>query len=176
MRKDVLNAIEDLKGVKMMINKSELSRRFGCSINTVNKYLKVQNTDEKNEIIIPIISFIYIIYSIYLFTLIISPFPFTTIFISPSLSVLKTLAPKLINLLITSRLGCPNLLFFPTPTNIILGFTDSINSSVEEVFDPWWAAFKIVEFNISLLFLYSNKIFSSAIFSISPVNNTEKFL
>ena len=49
MRKDVLNAIEDLKGVKMMINKSELSRRFGCSINTVNKYLKVQNTDEKKK-------------------------------------------------------------------------------------------------------------------------------
>ncbi len=47
MRKDILNAIEDLKGVKKMINKSELARRFGCSINTVNKYLKIQNTDEK---------------------------------------------------------------------------------------------------------------------------------
>ena len=49
MRKDVLNAIGDLKGVKMMINKSELARRFGCSINTVNKYLQVQNTDEKKK-------------------------------------------------------------------------------------------------------------------------------
>ena len=47
MRKDILNAIEDLKGVKMMINKSELARRFGCSINTVNKYLEIKNTDEK---------------------------------------------------------------------------------------------------------------------------------
>lgn len=47
MRKDILNAISDLKGVRMMINKSELARRFGCSINTVNKYLKVQNTNEK---------------------------------------------------------------------------------------------------------------------------------
>ena len=47
MRKDILNAIEDLKGVKMMLNKSELARRFGCSINTVNKYLKIQNTNEK---------------------------------------------------------------------------------------------------------------------------------
>lgn len=47
MRKEILNAIEDLKGVKMMINKSELARRFGCSINTVNKYLEIQNTDEK---------------------------------------------------------------------------------------------------------------------------------
>ena len=28
MRKDLLNAIDDLKGVKMMINKSELARRF----------------------------------------------------------------------------------------------------------------------------------------------------
>lgn len=33
MRKDLLNAIDDLKGVKMMINKSELARRFNCSIN-----------------------------------------------------------------------------------------------------------------------------------------------
>ena len=47
MRKDILNAIKDLKGVKKMINKSELARRFGCSINTVNKYLEIQNTDEK---------------------------------------------------------------------------------------------------------------------------------
>ena len=47
MRKDILNAIEDLKGVKKMINKSELARRFGCSINTVNKYMEIQKTDEK---------------------------------------------------------------------------------------------------------------------------------
>ena len=47
MRKDILNAIKDLKGVKKMINKSELARRFGCSINTVNRYLEIQNTDEK---------------------------------------------------------------------------------------------------------------------------------
>lgn len=46
MRKDLLNAIDDLKGVKMMINKSELARRFNCSINTVNKYLEKQTKDE----------------------------------------------------------------------------------------------------------------------------------
>lgn len=29
-RKDILNEIENLKGVKILINKSELARRFGC--------------------------------------------------------------------------------------------------------------------------------------------------
>ena len=49
MRKDILNAVNDLKEVKKMINKSELARRFGCSINTVNKYLEIQNINEKKK-------------------------------------------------------------------------------------------------------------------------------
>lgn len=49
MRKDILNAVNDLKEVKNMINKSELARRFGCSINTVNKYLEIQNVNEKEK-------------------------------------------------------------------------------------------------------------------------------
>ena len=47
MRKDILNAIEEIKEVKMMINKSEIARRFGCSINTVNKYLETQFNNKK---------------------------------------------------------------------------------------------------------------------------------
>lgn len=49
MRKDILNAVNDLKEVKKIINKSELARRFGCSINTVNKYLEIQNINEKEK-------------------------------------------------------------------------------------------------------------------------------
>lgn len=47
MRKDILNAIEEIKEVRMMINKSELARRFECSINTVNKYLEPQTDSKK---------------------------------------------------------------------------------------------------------------------------------
>lgn len=39
----------------------------------------------------------------------------------------------------------------------------------------WWLTFKTVEFNI-FKFLYSSNICFSAIFSISPVNKTLKFL
>ena len=46
MRKDILNSIIQIKEVKNLINKSEIARRFNCSINTVNKYLNVQ-TDKK---------------------------------------------------------------------------------------------------------------------------------
>lgn len=49
MRKDILNEIQNLKEVKKMINKTELARRFGCSINTVNRYMKIQNTNTKLE-------------------------------------------------------------------------------------------------------------------------------
>jgi len=40
MRKDILNSIIQMGEVKDLINKSEIARRFDCSINTVNKYLK----------------------------------------------------------------------------------------------------------------------------------------
>lgn len=49
MRKDILNAIIQLEEVKEMINKSELARRFNCSINTVNKYFEVQQNKEKTR-------------------------------------------------------------------------------------------------------------------------------
>ena len=49
MRKDILNTILELKGVKNLINKSEIARRFGCSINTVNKYLNAQDNDKINR-------------------------------------------------------------------------------------------------------------------------------
>ena len=39
MRKDILNAIIQMEGVKNLINKSEIARRFGCSYNTVDKYM-----------------------------------------------------------------------------------------------------------------------------------------
>ena len=42
MRKDILNSIIQFKEVKDLINKSEIARRFNCSINTVNKYLNIQ--------------------------------------------------------------------------------------------------------------------------------------
>lgn len=47
MRKDILNIIIQIEEVKNMINKSELARRFNCSVNTVNKYLNVQK-NKKN--------------------------------------------------------------------------------------------------------------------------------
>ena len=46
MRKDILNAIIQMEEVKNLINKSEVARRFNCSINTVNKYLKKQEDKE----------------------------------------------------------------------------------------------------------------------------------
>ena len=49
MRKDILNELLNLKEVRKMINKSELARRFGCSINTINKYMEIQDAGEKIE-------------------------------------------------------------------------------------------------------------------------------
>lgn len=49
MRKDILNSIWQMKEVKDLVNKSELARRFGCSVNTVNKYLNIQNDDKKSN-------------------------------------------------------------------------------------------------------------------------------
>ena len=49
MRKDILNELLNLKEVRKMINKSELARRFGCSINTINKYMEIQDVDKKIE-------------------------------------------------------------------------------------------------------------------------------
>ena len=46
MRKDILNSIIQMKGVKNLINKSEIARRFNCSINTVNKYLNIQENNK----------------------------------------------------------------------------------------------------------------------------------
>ena len=42
MRKDILNTRIHMREEKHMINKSEIARRFNCSINTVNKYLQMQ--------------------------------------------------------------------------------------------------------------------------------------
>ena len=39
MRKDILNAIIEMREVKDLVNKSEIARRFGCSYNTVQKYI-----------------------------------------------------------------------------------------------------------------------------------------
>ena len=44
MRKDILNSIIELEEVKDLINKSEIARRFNCSINTVNRYLNMQES------------------------------------------------------------------------------------------------------------------------------------
>lgn len=49
MRKDILNSIIQLKEVKNLINKSEIARRFNCSINTVNKYLNIQENNKSNR-------------------------------------------------------------------------------------------------------------------------------
>ena len=46
MRKDILNAIIQMGEVKNLINKSEIARRFNCSINTVNKYLNIQENNK----------------------------------------------------------------------------------------------------------------------------------
>ena len=45
MRKDILNSIIQFEEVKDLINKSEIARRFNCSINTVNKYLNIQENN-----------------------------------------------------------------------------------------------------------------------------------
>lgn len=47
MRKDILNAIIQMKEVKDLINKSEIARRLGCSYNTVKKYM--DNNIQKKE-------------------------------------------------------------------------------------------------------------------------------
>lgn len=49
MRKDILNAIHEIKEMKDLINKSEIARRFNCSINTVNKYLNKQETTKSTR-------------------------------------------------------------------------------------------------------------------------------
>ena len=49
MRKDILNAIMQMEEVRNLINKSELARRFNCSINTVNKYLEAQKVTNKPQ-------------------------------------------------------------------------------------------------------------------------------
>lgn len=49
MRKDILNSIPQLKEVKDLINKSEIARRFNCSINTVNKYLNIQDSNKSSR-------------------------------------------------------------------------------------------------------------------------------
>lgn len=49
MRKDILNSIIQMKEVKNLVNKSEIARRFNCSINTVNKYLNIQEHNIKNR-------------------------------------------------------------------------------------------------------------------------------
>lgn len=48
MRKDILNAINQMEEVKDLINKSEIARRFGCSYNTVKKYM---DTSQNKNII-----------------------------------------------------------------------------------------------------------------------------
>lgn len=50
MRKDILNTINELKEVKDLINKSEVARRFGCSVNTVKKYLENTPTERKQRV------------------------------------------------------------------------------------------------------------------------------
>lgn len=49
MRKDILNSITQMKEVKNLINKSEIARRFNCSINTVNKYLNIQESHKSKR-------------------------------------------------------------------------------------------------------------------------------
>ena len=49
MRKDILNAIIQMEEVKDLINKSEIARRFNCSINTVNKYLNIQECNKSTR-------------------------------------------------------------------------------------------------------------------------------
>ena len=50
MRKDILNTINELKEVKDLINKSEVARRFCCSVNTVKKYLENTPTERKQRV------------------------------------------------------------------------------------------------------------------------------
>lgn len=50
MRRDILNALKSIEEVKNMINKSEIARRFNCSINTVNRYLQTQDNNKSNRI------------------------------------------------------------------------------------------------------------------------------
>lgn len=49
MRKDILNVINQMEGVKNLINKSELARRMGCSYNTVKKYIENTKKDENTR-------------------------------------------------------------------------------------------------------------------------------
>ena len=72
------------------------------------------------------------------------------IIISPILSVLYIFVPLFSNLPIISLLGCPNLLFSPTPIKAILGETASKNFSELEVLDPMMRYFQY----ISLKFIF----------------------
>ena len=49
MRKDIFNVMLQMKEVKNLINKSEIARRFNCSINTVNKYLNIQDNNKSQR-------------------------------------------------------------------------------------------------------------------------------
>ena len=49
MRKDIFNAMLQMKEVKNLMNKSEIARRFNCSINTVNKYLNIQDNNKSQR-------------------------------------------------------------------------------------------------------------------------------
>lgn len=49
MRKDIFNVILQMEEVKNLINKSEIARRFNCSINTVNKYLNIQDNNKSQR-------------------------------------------------------------------------------------------------------------------------------
>ncbi|MFG6319176.1 MAG: hypothetical protein K1W33_04880 [Clostridia bacterium] len=50
MRKDILNAIIQMEEVKNLVNKSEIARRFGCSYNTVQKYINSSQNKETSRI------------------------------------------------------------------------------------------------------------------------------
>lgn len=53
MRIDVENAVRQLKGDVELMNKSELSRRFGCNWRTIDRYLNVENEPERKQRNIP---------------------------------------------------------------------------------------------------------------------------
>ena len=92
--------------------------------------------------------------------------------ISPFSSVLYILVPFSFSLCITSLLGCPKLLFFPTPIKATLGFIAFKNSPVVEVLEPWCATFNTSAFK----FIFFLNISYSAYISMSPVNSIEKEL
>lgn len=50
MRKDIENIKYQFEEVNKLVNKSEIARRFGCSWNTVKKYLTQESSKENNRI------------------------------------------------------------------------------------------------------------------------------